>query len=611
MVRRDSFRFMTGREINLKHRRGSLAAMFQLEDVLESKFPAFGHQSPVIQRPMLAMLKKLLREDDVNDVLAQCAGLQDFEFVDKILEIFNLSYKVIDRELDNIPAEGRVVIVANHPLGLLDGFALLKLVGKVRRDVRIVVNDVLMHFKPMHGLLLPVVSFGEGSNRANVEAIHAALDNDEAVIIFPSGEVSRAGPMGIRDGRWRGGFLRFAEQARAPLLPVHVGGRNSALFYGVSTLFRPLSTLMLLREPHGQRNATLPIRVGEMIPWKEVASLDLPRDQKIERISREVYRIGKNRVVGFRTEKPIARPEERLTLRRELHRAQRIGQTGDGKQIYLFDATANSAVMRELGRLREVAFRQVGEGTGKRRDIDAFDAWYRHVILWDEAELQIVGAYRIGEVGKILAERGPEGLYTHGLFVLGDGLRAHLAQSLELGRSFVQPRYQGMRALEYLWYGIGAYLATRPDVRYLFGPVSLSAAYPVRTRRMLVYFYRRYFGTPERFAEPLTPFEIPEEDEAEFARIMPGADYATDFRELKQQLSQQGLAVPTLYKQYADLCDVGGTRFLGFNVDAAFANCVDGLVWVDLLRLKPGKRSRYLGEGSRLAEAAPELLRTA
>jgi len=585
--------------------------MFHLEDVIEAKFPAFGAQSPSITRPMLAMLKKLMREDDINTFLAQCGDAEGFDFVDKVLDYFNFSFSTVEREAENIPAEGRVVIVANHPLGLLDGFALLKLVGKVRRDVRIVVNDVLMHFKAMHPLLLPVVNMGEGSNRANVDAIHAALANDEAVIIFPSGEVSRAGPKGIRDGRWHGGFLRFAEQARAPLLPVHVGGRNSALFYGVSTLFRPLSTLMLLREPHAQRGATLPFRIGELIPWREVASLDLPRAKKIERISREVYRIGTNRVVGFRTEKAVARPEDRVELRRGLRDSKVLGRTADGKQIILFDATADSAVLRELGRLREIAFRQVGEGTGNRRDVDAFDAWYRHVILWDEAELQIVGAYRIGEVASILAARGAEGLYTHNLFSYHDGLRAHFAQSLELGRSFVQPRYQGMRALEYLWYGIGAYLATRPDVRYLFGPVSLSAAYPERARRMLVYFYRRYFGLPERLAEPRTPFEIPEADEAWLRRIMPGTNYALDFRTLRQRLGEQGLAVPTLYKQYADLCDVGGTRFLGFNVDPAFSNCVDGLVWVDLLRLKPGKRQRYLGDGARIAPVVDGALKSA
>jgi putative hemolysin len=583
--------------------------MFRLEDVIESKFPAFGAQPQLLTRPMLALLRKLLREDEVNDFLEKCRGLEGFDFIDRILEYFNFSYSVVGREIENIPAEGRVVIVANHPLGLLDGVALLKLVAQVRRDVRIVANDVLMRFEPLRSLLLPVVNMGPGSNRANVEAIRGALDNDEAVIIFPSGEVSRAGLLGIRDGRWQGGFLRFAEHARAPVLPVYMHGRNSALFYGLSTVFRPISTLMLLREPHTQRDATLPIRIGRPIAWKEIAALEMTREQKIRRITREVYAIGTKRVAGIGGDVPVAHPEERLTLRRELRASRRLGETHDGKQIHLFDAQPNSSVMREIGRLREIAFRQAGEGTGRKRDIDAFDAYYRHVLLWDDAELQIVGAYRIGEVAKILEERGPEGIYSHGLFAFDDGLRAHFSQSLELGRSFVQPRYQGMRALEYLWNGIGAYLATRPDIRYLFGPVSLSADYPESARQMVVHFYRRYFGAPERLATPRNPYVIPDAAQERLARLMPGADYAADFRILKGELAKVGLAVPTLYKQYADLCDVGGTRFLGFNVDPHFANCVDGLVQVDLLRLKPGKRERYLGDGRRFIDAPPELLR--
>lgn len=569
--------------------------MLHLEQVLDAKFPAFAAQPEIIARPVLKLLKRIAREDDANAFLGQCEGLEGFEFVDRMLEYFNFSYRVVGREIENIPAEGPVVIVANHPLGLLDGVALLKLVGEVRRDVRIVANDVLMEFNAMRSLMLPVRNMGGGDNRANVGAIEAALDRGEAVIVFPSGEVSRAGLTGIRDPRWRGGFLRFAEYARAPVLPVRLRGRNSALFYGVSTIFRPLSTLMLLREPHIQRNGTLEVRIGEPIPWKALAALDVPREEKIRRVNRAVYGIPRGRVVHLDTEKTVARPEDRLTLRRELREARVLGRTGDGMQILLFDPRADSCVMRELGRLREIAFRRVGEGTGKRRDLDAYDAYYRHVILWDEAQLQIAGAYRMGDVAKIAAERGVAGLYTSTLFDFADGIRPHFAQSLELGRSFVAPRYQGMRALEYLWQGIGAFLATRPDVRYLFGPVSLSAAYPEEARRMIVHYYARHFGLHERLAVPRVPYEIPEHAVAELASLMPGEDCAADFRVLKQELARRDLAVPTLYKQYSELCEPGGTRFLGFHVDAAFGHCVDGLVMVDLLRMKPGKRERYIG----------------
>jgi putative hemolysin len=490
---------------------------------------------------MLEPLKKLLRENEVNAFLREREGVEGFEFVEQVLDYFNASCSVVDREIERIPSEGRVVIAAHQPLGLLEAAALLKLVGQVRRDVRIVANDLLAPFAPLRPLLLPP------------EAIGSALEDGEAVIV--------------------GGWRRLARDARAPLLPVHIGGRNWALFSGLSGFFR--------------RNATLRIRIGR------------------------TSRMESGKVIGLRSHTPVAHPEDRLLVRRELQGAQRLGQTHDGKRILLFDAKPDSAVLRELGRLREIAFRQVGEGTGKRRDVDAFDAYYRHVVLWDDAELQIAGAYRIGEASRLVAERGEDGLYTHGLFSYGDGLRSRFAQAIELGRSFVQPRYQGMRALDYLWHGIGAYLLTRPELRYLFGPVSLSAAYPEAARRMLVHFFGRHFGACENLATGRRPFALAAGEALALERLLPGQDYNADLRMLKQQLAAMGVSIPILYKQYAELCEPGGTKFLAFNVDPAFANCVDGLVLVDLQRLKAAKRERYLGAGWRIVEPAAALLKSA
>jgi putative hemolysin len=475
------------------------------------------------------MLNRILRETEVNEFLRSCADAEGFEFVDQVLDYFDCSYKAVGREIERIAPEGPLVIRVGRPLGLLECTALLKLVGQVRRDLRVVTNDVLMAFTPLRPLLIPP------------EAIGAALERSEAVI------VSRATPT--------------ASHPKAPLLRVHVGGPSWALFGGLSVFLR--------------RNATLPIRIGQS------------------------GRPAKGKVIGLRTQTPVAAAEDRARVRRELHAARCLGSTQDGKHIFLFDAKADSAVLRELGRLREIAFRRVGEGTGKRRDLDAFDLHYRHLVLWDDADLQIVGAYRIGEAGRIVAARGESGLYTHTLFSYGDSLRGLFPQALELGRSFVQPRYQGMRALDYLWHGIGAYLLERPDVRYLFGPVSISAAYPEAARRMLVDFFRHHYGADESFATPRVPLS------------MPAAGGAGDLRELKQRLSELGVSIPVLYKQYAELCEPGGTKFLAFNVDPAFANCVDGLVLVDLALVKASKRERYLGAGRRVAEPAAPLLKSA
>lgn len=580
--------------------------MLQVERVLAMKYPILANRRRMV-RPTVGLLKRILREQELNAFLEAHRGLEGLEFLERVLEYFNFSYTVVGSEKENIPAEGRVVIVANHPLGALDGLALLKLVSEVRPDVRIVANDLLMHLAPLRSLLLPVDNLGRATRRADIGAIHRALANDEAVIVFPSGEVSRAGPAGIRDGRWNDGFLRFAERSEAPVLPVYLGGKNSALFYGLSAVCKRLSTLMLVREMFRQRDTALPIRIGKSIPWTILAASKLSRVEKARRISRQVYLVAKGGAPLFETDRPIAHPEPRVGLYKELQAAERLGATRDGKEIFLLDYRPNSPVLREIGRLREIAFRRVGEGTGNRRDRDDYDSRYRHLVLWDNDDLQIAGAYRLGEVAPILAARGEAGLYTHSLFSYGDPLRARLPQALELGRSFVQPRYWGMRSLDCLWHGIGAYLRSRPEIRYLFGPVTLSDAYPRIAKSMLVYFYRRHFGDPDNWARARVRYGIPDEDRAMLPELF-GGSYDADFRRLKERLGKLGVAVPTLYKQYTELCEPGGVRFLDFSVDAQFANCVDGLVWVDLQAVKASKWDRYIG-GRERAIALPEVVR--
>ena len=349
----------------------------------------------------------------------------------------------------------------------------------------------------------------------------------------------------------------------APMVRVRVKGANGMLLSGLLAFFK--------------RSVTLRIRVGEpAAPARKAKVIKLPRQA------------------------PVAHPEDRILVRRELQSAELLGRSHDGKQILLFDGKPDSSVLRELGRLREIAFRQVGEGTGRRRDVDVFDSYYRHVVLWDDAELQIVGAYRIAEAAGIIGERGEQGLYTHGLFSYGETLHACFPEALELGRSFVQPRYQGMSALDYLWLGVGAYLVKQPHIRYLFGAVSMSGAYPEAARHMVAYFYSRHHGA-EGMAAPRRPLIIGTAEAERLASLFPARNYQDDWRRLKDELAAMGVSVPVLYRQYTELCEPGGTRFLGYSVDPAFGNCVDALVLVDLQALKAAKRSRYLRPERRAA----------
>jgi hypothetical protein len=262
--------------------------------------------------------------------------------------------------------------------------------------------------------------------------------------------------------------------------------------------------------------------------------------------------------------------------------------------IYLYRFEGDSAVMREIGRLREVSFRAVGEGCGRRRDMDTYDSDYDHIVLWDDEALELVGAYRLRRTGQLL-ERGMDTrpLYSNTLVRYEAEAACYLREGVELGRSFVQPRYWGRRSLDLLWYGIGAYVKKFPEVRYLFGPVSISNRYPGAAKDLLVSFYRRYFPAPAAWVRGRLPYQP---SGAAVADRWQTLDYNAGFTALKAELGALDLSVPTLYKQYSELCEEGGVQFVDFNVDPDFSDCVDGLVLVDLSRLKEAKRRRYLGD---------------
>lgn len=567
--------------------------MINVEQVLTQKYPSFASKPAPVKRSALFCLRKLVHEDTINQFLTDHQAVTGFEFVERVLDYFNFSYSLSHNDRMNIPSSGRVVIVANHPLGALDGLALLKLVGEVRRDVRIIANDVLSHIEQLNSLFLPVDNLGHSTRKRDVARIVGALQREEAVIVFPAGEVSRAGMTGIKDGKWNSGFLRIAKKANAPILPVYLGGKNSSLFYGLSYLNKSASGLLLVNEMFNKRSATLPVRIGEPIPFHQIDAVPLSVPEQTKLLRKHLYRIAKRKSPLFVTEKTIAHPQDRQAIKQELKASQLLGETSDGKKIYLFDYQPDSAVMQEVGRLREISFRCVGEGTGQKKDLDKYDRYYRHLILWDEEDLEIAGAYRLAEAFN-LHDDPHSPLYSSTLFQYADTMQPYFAQGIELGRSFVQPKYWGKRSLDYLWYGIGAYLKQHPNVRYMFGPVSLSNSYPKPAKNMLVWFYRHYFGDAEQLAKAKAPYTLTAEEQETLATLFCANDYKTDFRTLKEQLDYLGVSVPTLFKQYSELCDEGGVRFLDFGVDADFNFCVDGLVLVDMQFVKAKKYQRYV-----------------
>ena len=572
--------------------------MFTIDQVIAEHYPNLNARrmsGPIIK----SLLRHLLHERAFLDFAEEYPHLHGIEFIEQVLDYFHFSYAVTDRQRENIPSFGKVIIIANHPIGSLDGLALLKLVHEVRADIKIVANDLLMAVEPLRSCLLPVRNMTGGSKKLHIQAIHAALARGEAVIMFPAGEVSRFGWRGVRDGQWHQGFVKIAERAKAPVLPIFINGCNSIPFYLVSLLIKPLSTIMLVGEMFRQREKQLRMTIGSIIPYEAHCRLTIQRKEKTRLFKKHLYRLGLGKKPLFATESAIAGPERKADLKKGVQLGERLGRTPDGKIMYLFQPVDSSIVMREIGRLRELAFRAVGEGTGKRRDLDRFDWSYQHLILWDEEELQIAGAYRFVDASRI-ARKTPEnglgsGLYSASLFKLDEEKCFFLHDGLELGRSFVQPRYWGRRSLDYLWYGIGAFLAKNPHYRYLFGPVSISNALPLMAKELLIYFYKLYFSGKNDTSCSRNPFSFSSPLET-LQKEFSGENYCDDFIRLKTLLANLGTAIPPLYKQYTELCEPGGVVFLDFNIDPAFNNCVDGLVIVDTYKLKPHKRKRYLEE---------------
>ena len=563
-----------------------------VEAVLLTHVPALQRYPFPLRHLLIWGLKALVNEDSINRFLQENNYRKDFDFIDQVFDELKIDYLVQHDEIRNIPATGRVLIVANHPLGGLDGLALLRLIGALRRDVLIVVNELLMNIKSLKGLFLPVDVFGQDTKKPSLSRIIDALNDEKAVIIFPSGEVSRVGVKGIRDRKWLSGFLRIAEKTSAPILPIHIRARNSMLFYLVSRLSQTLSMLMLPREMTGFKGK-INFKIGQPIVLNDIEKVPLGRCEKAQMISHHLRRVGLGKTPIFTTFKSIINPVSPRVVRNELKTAERLGTTVDNKHILMIDYNEDSFVMDEIGRLREMTFRSIGEGTGRSKDIDRYDHYYRHLVLWDDEKLEIAGAYRLGEIWRWQDQPIGE-LYSSTLFSYQPAMQPYVKGGLELGRSFVQPQYWGMRSLDYLWQGIGSYLAAHQQVQYLFGPVSLSSSLPKTARDMLAYFYTIHFPDLDRLAVATHPYLIDPATNAHLHKNMPGKNFDADKEWLCEQLGFMGLKIPCLFKQYAEVCMVGGVRFCGFSVDPAFNHCVDGLVMVDLNYLKPKKRARYI-----------------
>lgn len=565
-----------------------------VERYFTHNYPSFERLPSLARIGIISFFKKLFHEDEINDVLAKNRHLDAFDFIEFVLEYFNIDITISKNQLTRIPSYGRVVIIANHPLGALDSLALLNVIKDVRKDIKIVASNFLSEFKNLDEILIPIENIKGKMHRSSVESIYEALKNEKVVVIFPSGEVSRARPNGIKDTKWKKGFLKIAQNTKSPILPIYIDAKNSKTFYLLSMINKSLATATIPHEMFKYYNKDIAFTIGKSISFENYYIPSIAISDRVKLLRKHFYKIAKKEKGIFQTNNDIALAQNRQELKKELQNAKEIGETIDGKKVYLYANAQENVLIKEIGRLREISFRQVKEGSQKNRDIDDFDYCYEHIILWDDKDLEIVGSYRIVKASEMVDAFGIDGLYTSTLFEHKDEFDKYIPNSIELGRSFIQPKYWNSRALDYLWQGIGSYIKINPDIRYMFGCVTISNSYSDDAIALLVFFYMNYFGSKAKSVEHRESYVISESNKKKFNDLFFKYDYAKDLLILKHELKLMGYSIPTLYKLYSELCDDGGVEFMDFGRDREFENCVDGFLVVDTHKLKPQKKKRYL-----------------
>ncbi|MDR3765214.1 MAG: lysophospholipid acyltransferase family protein [Acidobacteriota bacterium] len=574
-----------------------------LEPEAPTPFARLGKQIPWA-RPFLP-IRRLDRL--YTDALTHTGG----NVFDGILDEMGVSYTVREADWKNLPTSGPAIVFANHPFGMLDGILMASLLMKVRPDMKMLANQLLACMEKVseHCILVDNM-MGEGHETANRKGIREALDwlrDGHMLVVFPAGEVASWSRHHRRvlDPAWNRNMARLARMSGAVSVPAFINGTNSVGFHLAGMINPKLRTLFLPHELLNKRGRRFEVRFGAPVEGETLKAIkdddkaiDLLRWNSSLLQLRD--RLGSPRVRFFPTRwqprHAVAAAEEPAVLLRELQALppESLLDSMGKMSVYALSSRQAPHIVREIGRLREITFRANGEGTGKARDLDRFDAYYTHLVLWNDERQEIAGAYRICNVQEVLRRYGMRGLYTTSLFRFQPKFFAKVGPAMELGRSFIHLDYQRQYApLLVLWKGIGSYLVRHPETPVLFGAVSISADYSLASREVMTSYLSAHTVDAEllKLIRPKNPPKSGAENVQEpemFARVFS----MDDISEWVSMFESDGKGVPVLVRHYMKL----GGKFLGFNVDAKFSNVLDGLLLVDLREAKPELLARYLGK---------------
>ena len=567
----------------------------------------------------------------LNKVYPYVADLEGPEFSEEVLRRFGISYEVPPEQLANIPAEGGFLTVSNHPFGGADGLILNAIINPRRPDFKILTTFLLAQVPNLTKWFIPVDNFSTGGAKS-ITGIRTALGHigsGGSLGLFPTGEVSTwqkkerrtaVGPSALRqtqgsgnkaqepikgmvieDKPWPDNILKLIKNSGLPVVPIYFDGTDSLLFHILGKIHPRLRTIRLVHELTNKRGMTVKVRIGKAIPAAEIAALSIPTLKEYLRnrtyaLEAQVLQRGGRPTVGERSrttaqgperkaqgpetaQEPIADPVDPKIIRSQMEGLgeKEIFQSGDYK-AYLIDASDAPDAVKELYRIREETFRQIGEGTGEPLDTDSYDAYYKHLILLNIPNGEIVGAYRFGYGSAIVPAKGKEGLYTSSLVNFGADADSILPKSMELGRSFVVPKYQKeVLPLKLLLSGLAVALAKDPAAEYMIGTVTISDSLPDLYKSLTYYYLERDFKLPEagRFAVPTNPFK------PDYLRVnpegllsgIPRGDIDA-FDRLLSSISGGKNRLPVLFRKYFSC----GAKVACFNVDPLFGNCLDAMI---------------------------------
>ncbi|MBP0904745.1 GNAT family N-acyltransferase [Mariniflexile gromovii] len=550
------------------------------------------------------LLMKVLKISTLNRFYNRNKHLEGVEFLDKILDEFQIKFEIPEEDLKRLPKDGAYITVSNHPLGGIDGILLLKLMLEQRNDFKIIANFLLHRIEPMAPYIMPVNPF---EDRKDVKSSLVGFKNSilhlregRPLGIFPAGEVStyRDGKL-VVDRPWEEAAIKLVKKAEVPVVPIYFHAKNSRLFYKLSKISDTLRTAKLPSELLTQKRRTIKVRIGKPISvedQKEHASLE----EFSEFLRRKTYMLSnafeeKSKILDNiqstlktpKAPKRIVTPVDSALMISEVEALRKDDSRllqSKNYEVFLAEASKVPNILREIGRLREITFREVGEGTNEAIDLDAFDNYYHHMFLWDNEQNLLAGAYRMGLGSKIFAEYGINGFYLQDLFRFEPELHKMMSQSIEMGRAFIIKEYQQKpMPLFLLWKGIVHTTLRYPEHKFLIGGVSISNQFSNFSKSLMIEFMKSHYYDPylAQYVHPKKEFKVKLKDaDKDFVFDETEADL-NKFDKIIDEIEPGALRLPVLLKKYIKQ----NARLMAFNVDPLFNNSVDGLMYIKIADL--------------------------